>query len=106
MSKRGRGILHDEHPAKRLRLSAVDWFSALSDELILRTFSYLTISDLVICHRWEHAYMAKCNDLSKDTDYRDAWMLSQVTPNYGNPHITTASSDPERCEYLDFAVMI
>lgn len=52
MSKRG----HDEYldsirASKRQRSSTVDQLSDLSDELVLRVFSFLTDSELVLCQR-------------------------------------------------------
>ncbi|MCJ1404388.1 hypothetical protein MMC11_007613 [Xylographa trunciseda] len=38
-------------PAKRSRRGPADRLSALSDELVLRTLSFLPISSLVVCHR-------------------------------------------------------
>ena len=38
----------DERPQKRLR---ADRLSNLSDELLLRTLSFLAISDLAVCER-------------------------------------------------------
>lgn len=43
-----------ERPSKRLRPQSLDRFSALSDELLLRTLSFLSITDLVLCERCEY----------------------------------------------------
>lgn len=42
----------DDRPEKRLRPSNPDRLSLLSDELLLRTLSYLSVSDLVLCQRY------------------------------------------------------
>ena len=42
------GETKDNRPQKRLR---ADQLSNLSDELLLRTLSFLSISDLVLCER-------------------------------------------------------
>ncbi len=41
----------DDRYTKRFRFFAPDRFSSLSDELILRALSYLSISQLVVCER-------------------------------------------------------
>lgn len=41
----------DERSVKRLRPSDPDRLSRLSDELLLRILSYLSVSDLVLCQR-------------------------------------------------------
>ena len=51
MLKRSYDSTHEELPVKRVRLTNVDRFATLSDELILRIFSYLAVSDLILCHR-------------------------------------------------------
>ena len=43
--------IDEDHRVKRLRTNKPDIFSSLSDELILRTLSYLTISELIVCER-------------------------------------------------------
>ena len=40
-----------DRSAKRLRPNHADRLSQLSDELLLRTLSYLSVSDLVLCQR-------------------------------------------------------
>ena len=53
MVKRSRGSQEkDDRSAKRLCLSDPDRLSHLSDELLLRTLSYLSVSDLVLCQRY------------------------------------------------------
>lgn len=42
----------DGREEKRQRSSSVDRFSGLSDELILRVFSCLPVSQLVVCERY------------------------------------------------------
>ena len=50
MPKRSREDQELDGPsAKRLRPSNTDRLSHLSDELLLRTLSYLSVSDLVLC---------------------------------------------------------
>ena len=52
MVKRSRGSQEkDDRSAKRLRPNNPDRLSHLSDELLLRTLSYLSVSDLVLCQR-------------------------------------------------------
>ena len=57
MSKRSRDDDHDHHleeahsHPKRIRFSFQDHLSNLSDELILRTLSYLQLSDRITCLR-------------------------------------------------------
>lgn len=51
MPKRSLDRDTDEHQAKRLRSNAPDRLSSLSDELILKAFSFLPISELVNCER-------------------------------------------------------
>ena len=42
----------DGRSTKRLRFSNPDRLSHLSDELLIRTLSYLSVSDLVRCQRY------------------------------------------------------
>lgn len=42
----------DDRSAKRLCPDDPDRLSDLSDELLLRTLSYLSVSDLVLCQRY------------------------------------------------------
>ena len=58
MSKRSYDGYQDELPAKRVRPNTTDRFSSLSDELVLRTFSYLAVADLVLCHRLADANLS------------------------------------------------
>lgn len=70
--KRGFGSSENDPPAKRPRLNAIDRFSALSDELILRTFAYLSIRELVLCHRYEALNLVTAVIEFKDKGYRVA----------------------------------
>ena len=57
MLKRSRGNQEvDDHPVKRLRTCDPDRLSHLSDELLLRTLSYLSVSDLALCQRYGYKY--------------------------------------------------
>lgn len=52
MSKRGRDEpLEPLRTPKRQRSSGSDHLSELSDELVLRVLSFLTVSELVLCQR-------------------------------------------------------
>lgn len=57
----------DEYCAKRLRLHPPDRLSSLSDELILRTLSYLPVSELLICERC--AYLAFDGKMANREDF-------------------------------------
>ena len=59
MSKRVRAeeALEDAPPSKRARPSSVDRLSKLSDELILRVLSYLSVSQLVVCQRYAFVFV-------------------------------------------------
>lgn len=46
---------NDGRCSKRFRPRARDRLSSLSDELILRTFSFLPVSQLVVCERCAHS---------------------------------------------------
>ena len=53
MAKRSREDQEiDDRSPKRLRPSSPDRLSHLSDELLIRTLSYLSVSDLVRCQRY------------------------------------------------------
>ena len=43
--------LEARRPQKRLRPNRPDRLSSLSDEILLRTLSFLPISDLILCER-------------------------------------------------------
>lgn len=53
----------DDRPAKRLHPSDPDRLSHLSDELLIRTLSYLSVSDLVLCQRLSHRLNSLAGDL-------------------------------------------
>jgi len=66
---------------KRLRPNKPDRISALSDELLLRTLSFLSTQDLVLCQR-----CAKWKRLKTYADHADSLAvctLSQGTRNSG-----------------------
>ena len=44
----------DQRSSKQLRLEKPDRLSLLSDELLLRTLSFLSVTDLVSCQRCAH----------------------------------------------------
>lgn len=105
MSKRSHDDTADTLPvAKRVRSTAVDRLSSLSDELILRTFLYLTISELVLCHRLVIA-LPSLGRLADIKDYRTDLVLLQRIPNYGNPRTMIASYALERFGSLACAIM-
>ena len=69
MSKRSRDEDLESRPAtKRLRPNAPDRLSYLSDELLLRTLSFLSVSDLVLCERC--AFLRY--DSNPETDLEDS----------------------------------
>ncbi|MCJ1390815.1 hypothetical protein MMC18_003676 [Xylographa bjoerkii] len=49
-------------PSKRLRRHPADRLSALSDEIVLRTLSFLPISSLVVCHRLSRRFYTLSGD--------------------------------------------
>lgn len=53
MGKRARDepVADEDRSSKRWRPSAPDHLSSLSDELVLKVFSYLPVPQLVICQR-------------------------------------------------------
>ncbi len=105
MSKRSHADSADILPAaKRVRSTAVDRLSSLSDELILRTFSYLTISELVLCYRLVSASPSP-GRLADIKDYRTGLVLLQRIRNYGNPRTMIASYALERSGSLACAIM-
>ncbi len=56
MPKRSREEdVEDHRSSKQPRLSNPDRLSLLSDELLLRTLSFLSVSDLVSCQRCAHS---------------------------------------------------
>ncbi|MCJ1295728.1 hypothetical protein MMC34_007292 [Xylographa carneopallida] len=52
----------EAYPVKRPRYSSTDRLSALSDELVLRTLSFLPVSTLVACHRLSHRFCTLSSD--------------------------------------------
>lgn len=105
MSKRSHDDSADTlRAAKRVRSTAVDRLSSLSDELILRTFSYLTISELVLCHRLVIVLLSPGN-LADIEGYRTDSVLWQRIRNYGNPRTMIASYALELYESLVCATM-
>lgn len=89
---------------KRIRSTSDDRLSSLSDELILRTFSYLTISELVLCHRLVSA-LPSPGRLADIKDYRPDLVLLQWIRNYGNPRTMIASYALGRSGYPACAIM-
>ena len=51
-----------EHSRKRLRKSGIDLLSSMSDELVLRIFSFLDVSDVFTCQRLSRRLKALASD--------------------------------------------
>lgn len=51
--------IDDQRSTKQPRLENPDRLSLLSDELLLRTLSFLSVSDLVSCQRCAHRYFSR-----------------------------------------------
>ncbi|KAI5367721.1 putative F-box domain, WD40-repeat-containing domain superfamily [Septoria linicola] len=64
MAKRAREESTDvaESASKKLRSSTPDHLSALSDELLLKVLSFLSVSNLVVCQRLSHKYQKLAGD--------------------------------------------
>ena len=91
----------DDRSAKRLRPSDPDRLSHLSYELLLRTLSYLSVSDLVLCQRCA----VKNVTLNLLTDYSDCLTASTPCPEIlscGRLFSTTALFAPGLLGYQAF----
>ena len=75
----------------------LDRLSSLSDELVLRTLSFLPVSSLVVCQRYATtACTTHVSAYSNFIDYHTVSILSLETLSSGSLPTTTASCAPER----------
>ena len=89
---------------KRGRYEAVDRLSILSDELVLRTLSFLPVSSLVVCQRYT---ITECTHVSAFADfvgYHTGSTPSPETPSSGSLPTTNASYAPERHAFQVFEI--
>lgn len=56
MNKRPRDVVDDVSRAPKRPRKAIDRLSNLTDELILRVLSFLSVSELCVCHRISHKF--------------------------------------------------
>ena len=59
--------LDDQRSSKQPRLERLDRLSLLSDELLLRTLSFLSVADLVSCQRCAHRMFTR-EPIANDKD--------------------------------------
>ena len=57
-----KGELDNERPSKRYHSCSIDRLSVLSDELLLRTLSFLPLSDLTLCERLSRRLKSLASD--------------------------------------------
>ena len=90
----------EDRPNKILRVLAQpqDRLSRLSDELLLRVLSFVPITTLNICQRYEMSLVYPELRLIP-IGFRTGCTKSQQTLNYGKPHTITALSVRELLKY-------
>ncbi|KAI9842141.1 MAG: hypothetical protein M1837_007428 [Sclerophora amabilis] len=95
MAKRRRPYEHqaDCHAVKRVRRYDTDHLSPLSDELLLRIFSNLPVSGLVLCQRVSNRFHSICGDSQL---WKSAYYNRFVRPRASRiPGIRYSTTSPE-----------